>query len=160
MTTRHGALLIFDEVMTGFRVAYGGAQSLYGITPDLTTLGKIIGGGLPVGAYGGRAEIMDAMLPVGQVFQAGTLSGNPLATAAGIATLKVLRDNDPYAELERRSSRLAAGLATPAASAGVPVHVGALRLDDDAVLQRRAGHRLGHRPAVRTRSVTRRISGA
>ncbi|MCX7424741.1 MAG: glutamate-1-semialdehyde 2,1-aminomutase [Planctomycetia bacterium] len=123
VTARHGALLIFDEVMTGFRVAYGGAQSLYGITPDLTTLGKIIGGGLPVGAYGGRAEIMDAMLPVGRVFQAGTLSGNPLATAAGIATLKVLRDGDAYAELERRSSRLASGLAASAAASGVPVHV-------------------------------------
>ena len=87
LTQRHGALLIFDEVMTGFRVAYGGAQSLLGIEPDLTTLGKIIGGGLPVGAYGGRAEIMDHVLPAGKVFQAGTLSGNPLATAAGIATL-------------------------------------------------------------------------
>ena len=86
--------------MTGFRVAYGGAQSLLGIQPDLTTLGKIIGGGLPVGAYGGRAEIMDHVLPAGKVFQAGTLSGNPLATAAGIATLKTLRDTDPYARLE------------------------------------------------------------
>ena len=89
--------------MTGFRVAYGGAQSLFGITPDLTTLGKIIGGGLPVGAYGGRAEIMDHVLPAGKVFQAGTLSGNPLATAAGIATLKVLRDTNPYPRLERLS---------------------------------------------------------
>ena len=87
-TQRHGALLIFDEVMTGFRVAYGGAQQLLGVTPDLTTLGKIVGGGLPVGAYGGRAEIMDHVLPAGKVFQAGTLSGNPLATAAGIATLQ------------------------------------------------------------------------
>ena len=87
-TVRHGALLIFDEVMTGFRVAYGGAQQLFGIRPDLTTLGKIVGGGLPVGAYGGRADIMDHVLPAGQVFQAGTLSGNPLATAAGIATLR------------------------------------------------------------------------
>ncbi len=94
-TQQHGALLIFDEVMTGFRVAYGGAQSLFGITPDLTTLGKIIGGGLPVGAYGGRAEIMNHILPAGKVFQAGTLSGNPLATAAGIATLKILRDQSP-----------------------------------------------------------------
>ena len=92
MTYKHGALLIFDEVMTGFRVAYGGAQSIFDIQPDLTTLGKIIGGGLPVGAYGGRADIMDHVLPAGKVFQAGTLSGNPLATAAGIATLKVLRD--------------------------------------------------------------------
>ncbi|MCE9547777.1 MAG: glutamate-1-semialdehyde 2,1-aminomutase [Planctomycetia bacterium] len=119
-TTRHGALLIFDEVMTGFRVAYGGAQSLYGVTPDLTTLGKIVGGGLPVGAYGGRAEIMDHILPVGKVFQAGTLSGNPLATAAGIATLKLLRDQPPYEELEKLSARLAAGLSEAAQAAGVP----------------------------------------
>ena len=91
--------MIFDEVMTGFRVAYGGAQSLFGIRPDLTTLGKIVGGGLPVGAYGGRADIMDHVLPAGKVFQAGTLSGNPLATAAGIATLKLLRDESPYRAL-------------------------------------------------------------
>ena len=96
LTLRHGALLIFDEVMTGFRVAFGGAQSLLGVKPDLTTLGKIIGGGLPVGAYGGRADIMDHILPAGKVFQAGTLSGNPLAAAAGIATLKILRDTNPY----------------------------------------------------------------
>ena len=108
LTTDNGALLIFDEVMTGFRVAYGGAQSRYGITPDLTTLGKIIGGGLPVGAYGGRTDIMNNILPLGDVFQAGTLSGNPLATAAGIATLKTLRDTDPYPTLEKLSQRLAA----------------------------------------------------
>ena len=100
MTERYGALLIFDEVMTGFRVAYGGAQRSLDIRPDLTTLGKIVGGGLPVGAYGGAAEIMDHVLPAGKVFQAGTLSGNPLATAAGIATLKVLRDSDAYERLE------------------------------------------------------------
>jgi glutamate-1-semialdehyde 2,1-aminomutase len=120
LTDRHGALLIFDEVMTGFRVAYGGAQSLYGIRPDLTTLGKIIGGGLPVGAYGGRADIMDHVLPAGKVFQAGTLSGNPLATAAGIATLKTLRDSNPYPQLERLSARLAAGLDQAATKAGIP----------------------------------------
>ncbi len=119
-TQRHGAVLIFDEVMTGFRVAFGGAQSLFGITPDLTTLGKIVGGGLPVGAYGGRAEIMDHILPVGKVFQAGTLSGNPLATAAGIATLQELRDRPPYARLEQLSARLANGLLTAAREAGVP----------------------------------------
>ena len=96
--------------MTGFRVAYGGAQSLLGIEPDLTTLGKIVGGGLPVAAYGGRAEIMQHVLPAGKVFQAGTLSGNPLATAAGIATLRVLRDENPYAALEQLSERLANGL--------------------------------------------------
>jgi glutamate-1-semialdehyde 2,1-aminomutase len=119
-TERHGALLIFDEVMTGFRVAYGGAQSLLGIKPDLTTLGKIVGGGLPVGAYGGRADIMDRILPAGPVFQAGTLSGNPLATAAGIATLETLRDEQPYAKLEQLGARLAAGLTRAAKEAGVP----------------------------------------
>ncbi len=124
LTRRHGAVLIFDEVMTGFRVAYGGAQSLLGIGPDLTTLGKIIGGGLPVGAYGGRAEIMDHVLPAGKVFQAGTLSGNPLATAAGIATLTILRDTDPYGELERLSARLAAGLDAAATAAGLPHAIG------------------------------------
>ena len=120
LTDRHGALLICDEVMTGFRVAYGGAQSLFGIRPALTTLGKIVGGGLPVGAYGGRAEIMNHILPEGKVFQAGTLSGNPLATAAGIATLQVLRDDPPYARLEERTSALAAGLDAAATAAGVP----------------------------------------
>ena len=124
VTREHGALLIADEVMTGFRVAYGGAQTLLGIEPDLTTLGKIIGGGLPVGAYGGRAEIMDHVLPVGKVFQAGTLSGNPLATAAGIATLKTLRDSSPYPLLDHLSDRLARGLEAAAKQAGVPVHVG------------------------------------
>ena len=118
LTSRHGAVLIFDEVMTVFRVAYGGAQTVFGIRPDLTTLGKIIGGGLPVGAYGGRAEIMDHVLPAGKVFQAGTLSGNPLATAAGIATLEVLRDTNPYPRLEEVSARLADGLRRAADSAG------------------------------------------
>ncbi len=119
MTRQHGALLIADEVMTGFRVAYGGAQSRFDMRPDLTTLGKIIGGGLPVGAYGGRADVMDHVLPVGKVFQAGTLSGNPLATAAGIATLKVLRDTNPYPLLERLSARLARGLQSAAKRAGL-----------------------------------------
>jgi glutamate-1-semialdehyde 2,1-aminomutase len=119
LTARHGALLIFDEVMTGFRVAYGGAQSLFGITPDLTTLGKIVGGGLPLAAYGGRRDIMQHVLPAGPVFQAGTLSGNPLAVAAGIATLQILRDNPPYARLEALSSRLARGLERAAAAAGI-----------------------------------------
>jgi len=120
LTQQHGALLIFDEVMTGFRVAYGGAQSLFDIKPDLTTLGKIVGGGLPVGAYGGRADIMDHVLPAGIVFQAGTLSGNPLATAAGIATLNVLRDPNPYPRLEDLSARLAKGLDDAATAAGIP----------------------------------------
>ena len=120
LTRDHGAVLIFDEVMTGFRVAFGGAQSLNGITPDLTTLGKIVGGGMPIGAYGGRAEIMEQILPAGKVFQAGTLSGNPIATAAGIATLLMLRDEDPYPRLEALSDRLASGLMDAATSAGVP----------------------------------------
>jgi glutamate-1-semialdehyde 2,1-aminomutase len=119
LTKHHGALLIFDEVITGFRVAFGGAQSLLGVTPDLTTLGKIVGGGLPLGAYGGRAEIMDHVLPRGKVFQAGTLSGNPLATAAGNATLRILRDAPPYAELERRSAALADGLDAACTAAGI-----------------------------------------
>ena len=119
-TERHGTLLICDEVMTGFRVAYGGAQSLWGLTPDLTTLGKIVGGGLPVGAYGGRADIMKHVLPAGKVFQAGTLSGNPLATAAGIAMLRLLRDQPPYAALERQSRQLAEGLSNAAHRAGIP----------------------------------------
>src|SRR5271157_3345277 len=110
--------------MTGFRVAYGGAQAVFGIQPDLTTLGKIIGGGLPVGAYGGRADIMDHILPAGKVFQAGTLSGNPLATAAGIATLTVLRDTNPYPLLERLSARLAEGLDAAAKRAGIAHHLG------------------------------------
>ncbi len=124
LTRKHGALLILDEVMTGFRVAYGGAQSVFGMSPDLTTLGKIIGGGLPVGAYGGRAEIMDHMLPAGKVFQAGTLSGNPLATAAGIATLRTLRETNPYPRLQQLSTQLAIGLEEAAKAAGVPATVG------------------------------------
>jgi glutamate-1-semialdehyde 2,1-aminomutase len=124
LTEQHGALLIFDEVMTGFRVAYGGAQSLNGITPDLTTLGKIVGGGLPIGAFAGRADIMDHVLPAGKVFQAGTLSGNPIATAAGIATLQVLRDDPPYDRLERLSGALASWLDEAATAAGVPHTVG------------------------------------
>lgn len=123
LTERYGSLLIFDEVMTGFRVAYGGAQQSLGVLPDLTTLGKIIGGGLPVGAYGGRAEIMRHVLPSGKVFQAGTLSGNPLATAAGIATLETLRDEPPYERLEALSARLAAGLRNAAQAAGLPACV-------------------------------------
>ena len=120
LADEHGALLVFDEVITGFRIAYGGAQERYGVRADLTCLGKIIGGGLPVGAYGGRREIMELMAPLGPVYQAGTLSGNPLAMAAGLAMLRELRDRPPYAELERRSERLAAGLLDAAERAGVP----------------------------------------
>lgn len=120
ITTANGALLIFDEVMTGFRVARGGAQALYGITPDLTTLGKIIGGGLPVGAFGGRADIMDHIAPVGDVYQAGTLSGNPLATVAGLTMLRAL-DDALYERLGAATARLCEGLAERAAAAGIPV---------------------------------------
>ena len=120
LCTKHGALLIFDEVMTGFRVAHGGAQAVLGIKPDITTLGKIIGGGLPVGAYGGRADVMNQIMPAGPVFQAGTLSGNPLAVAAGLATLKMLRDPALYERLEKLSQRLADGLAAAAKTAGIP----------------------------------------
>ncbi len=111
ITTKYGALLIFDEVITGFRLAKGGAQEYFGIKPDLTTLGKIIGGGLPVGAYGGRKEIMEMMAPVGPVYQAGTLSGNPLAMAAGIAMLTMIEETvDLYSEMERKSAKLEAGI--------------------------------------------------
>ncbi|MEK6322962.1 MAG: glutamate-1-semialdehyde 2,1-aminomutase [Acidobacteriota bacterium] len=119
VTARYGALLIFDEVITGFRVAYGGAQELYGVKPDLTCLGKIIGGGLPVGAFGGRADVMERIAPLGPVYQAGTLSGNPLAVTAGLAILKVLKDSNPYEELERRSAKLEHGLRGAAAEAGI-----------------------------------------
>jgi glutamate-1-semialdehyde 2,1-aminomutase len=110
LTSKSGTLLIFDEVMTGFRVAPGGAQQLYGVTPDLTTLGKVIGGGLPVGAYGGRADIMDQIAPVGPVYQAGTLSGNPLAVAAGLATLRALQTGSAYDTLEALGDRLERGI--------------------------------------------------
>ena len=106
-----GALLIFDEVITGFRVARGGAQELFGVLPDLTILGKIVGGGLPLAAFGGRADIMERLAPSGDVYQAGTLSGNPLATAAGLSVLRRLRDPAVYAQLESRGARLEAGLA-------------------------------------------------
>ena len=129
-TNKAGSILIFDEVMSGFRVAKGGAQEYYGITPDVTTLGKVVGGGLPVGAYGGRKEIMDAVTPVGKVYQAGTLSGNPLATAAGIATLAAI-DDDPdfYVKLDRTTTRLADGIQRAASDAGVKVavpHIGGM----------------------------------
>ena len=123
LCTRHGALLIFDEVITGFRVAYGGAQQRYGVRPDLTCLGKIIGGGLPVGAYGGRADLLAHVAPLGAVYQAGTLSGNPLAVAAGLAALKALGAGDPYARLEALGARAERGLREAARQADVPLTV-------------------------------------
>jgi glutamate-1-semialdehyde 2,1-aminomutase len=129
ITEANGSLLIFDEVMTGFRLAPGGAQARFGIAPDLTCFGKIIGGGLPVGAFGGRAEIMDCLAPVGPVYQAGTLSGNPLAMAAGIAALEELKKSDAYDRLEALGQQLELGLRDAAKSAGVPVqfqHMGSM----------------------------------
>jgi glutamate-1-semialdehyde 2,1-aminomutase len=123
LTREHGALLIFDEVISGFRAAYGGAQARYNVTPDLTCLGKIIGGGLPVGAYGGRRDLMKLIAPAGPVYQAGTLSGNPLAVSAGIATLKLLQKPKVYEVLESRGAMLADGLADAAKAAGVPVQI-------------------------------------
>jgi glutamate-1-semialdehyde 2,1-aminomutase len=128
-TQKHGVILIFDEVMTGFRVAYGGAQTRYGITPDLTCFGKVIGGGLPVGAYGGKIELMSQIAPQGSVYQAGTLSGNPLAMIAGIATLKQLKKEGVYESLEQKSARLATGLAAAAQNSGIAArvdHVGSM----------------------------------
>ncbi len=119
ITSKHGALLIFDEVMTGFRVARGGAQELYGVRPDITTLGKIIGGGLPVGAYGASKDLMRHIAPAGSIYQAGTLSGNPLSMIAGIVTLRRLRDKSIYENLERTTVRLCEGLAAAAADAGI-----------------------------------------
>jgi glutamate-1-semialdehyde 2,1-aminomutase len=129
ITEAHGTLLLFDEVMTGFRVAYGGAQELYGVVPDLTALGKVVGGGLPAAAYGASATVMDHVSPVGPIYQAGTLSGNPLAMAAGLTTLRLLRDESPYERLEALSARLAAGLdraATDAKVAHVVQRVGSM----------------------------------
>ncbi|HYG07217.1 MAG TPA: glutamate-1-semialdehyde 2,1-aminomutase [Stenotrophomonas sp.] len=121
LCTRHGALLIFDEVMTGFRVALGGAQAHYGITPDLTTFGKIIGGGMPVGAYGGRRELMSQIAPAGPIYQAGTLSGNPVAMAAGLAMLELVQAPDFHRQLSEATARLCEGLEAAAGEAGVPV---------------------------------------
>ena len=120
ITQQYGALLVFDEVMTGFRVALGGAQERYRVTPDLTSLGKVIGGGLPVGAYGGRRELMEQVAPAGPVYQAGTLSGNPLATVAGNAQLAWLEANDPFARLEELAGKVAHGIAAAVRAAGIP----------------------------------------
>lgn len=121
LTQEHGALLIFDEVMTGFRVALGGAQSLYKVAPDLTTLGKVIGGGMPVGAYAGRREIMQLVAPAGSMYQAGTLSGNPLAMAAGIETLNILKQPGVFDQIVQRTRKLCTGIGEAAQTAGVPV---------------------------------------
>lgn len=129
LTERHGALLIFDEVMTGFRVAWGGAQRRFGITPDLTCLAKAIGGGMPIGAYGGRRDLMEMVAPAGPMYQAGTMSGNPVAVAAGLATLAELAKPGVYEQLEATTRQLCEGLADAAAAAGVPVqinHLGAM----------------------------------
>jgi glutamate-1-semialdehyde 2,1-aminomutase len=119
ITTREGAVLIFDEVMTGFRVAPGGAQERFGVTPDLTCLGKIVGGGMPVGAYGGKREIMSTVAPLGPVYQAGTLSGNPLSVAAGLETLKQIKRDKPHEALEAATTRLCEGLAAHAKTHGI-----------------------------------------
>lgn len=140
ITRENAALLIFDEVITGFRVAPGGAQELYGIMPDLTCLGKIIGGGLPVGAYGGKKEIMERIAPVGDIYQAGTLSGNPLAMAAGLATLKLLQKGTIYSDLENKGERLFNSLKNVMQSAGINVAVnrvgsmGSLFFNDQPVI--------------------------
>lgn len=123
LSRQHGAVSIFDEVMTGFRVHPAGIQGLFGLSPDLTCLGKIVGGGLPIGAFGGRKEIMNRIAPIGDIYQAGTLSGNPLAVAAGLRTLEILRSENPYPRLERISSMLCRGLQQAAASSGIPVQV-------------------------------------
>ena len=126
ITTENGALLTFDEVMTGFRISYGCAQARFGVTPDLTTMGKVIGGGLPVGAYGGRADIMAMVAPSGPMYQAGTLSGNPLAMTAGIQTLELLRQPGTYEKLEASTSRLIAGILAAGKEAGLPICGGSI----------------------------------
>ena len=126
VTKEHGALLVFDEVMTGFRISYGGAQAKFGVTPDLTTMGKVIGGGLPVGAYGGRADIMAMVAPAGPMYQAGTLSGNPLAMTAGIKTLELLQRPGTYERLDAITKRLISGIEDAARDAGLPISAGSI----------------------------------
>jgi glutamate-1-semialdehyde 2,1-aminomutase len=126
LTKEHDALLVFDEVMTGFRISYGGAQARFGVTPDLTTMGQVIGGGLPVGAYGGRAEIMAMVAPAGPMYQAGTLSGNPLAMTAGIKTLELLKQPGSYERLEAITQRLIQGILKAGKDAGLPISGGSI----------------------------------
>ncbi len=148
---RIGALLIFDEVITGFRVAWGGVQEYFGVRADLTALGKVIGGGLPLAAFGGRADVMEKLAPCGNVYQAGTLSGNPLAVSAGLAALDAIRKRDPYAELERRGQRLEEGLLNAAQQNGIPVHVNrvgsmlTLFFTDEPVVNRATSQRVNAR---------------
>jgi len=127
LTTKYGALLVFDEVMTGFRISYGGAQEYFGVTPDVTTMGKVIGGGLPVGAYGGRRDIMEMVAPAGPMYQAGTLSGNPLAMTAGLKTLEKLKGEEAYAQLDRTTEKLINGILGAARDAGHAVCGGHIR---------------------------------
>jgi len=126
LTKENGALLVFDEVMTGFRISYGGAQAHFGVTPDLTTMGKVIGGGLPVGAYGGRREIMEMVAPAGPMYQAGTLSGNPLAMTAGIKTLELLKQPGSYDKLTATTEKLVEGIKEAATAAGLPITAGSV----------------------------------
>jgi glutamate-1-semialdehyde 2,1-aminomutase len=123
ITSEHGALLLFDEVITGFRIAYGGAQSVFGIDPDLTALGKVMGGGFPCAAFGGRRHVMEQLAPIGPVYQAGTLSGNPVAVAAGIAALDLAKDRDPYLALGRTAEALTAGLSAAFGRSGIPATI-------------------------------------
>ena len=151
IATRSGALLIFDEVITGFRLCYGGAQKLFGVAPDLTILGKIIGGGLPVAAYGGPAEIMNRVAPLGNVYQAGTLSGNPLAMRAGIEMLRLCEAAGFYDVLGKRAARLAEGLRSAVAAAGVRGTSAIRGLADDAILCRRSQYAISPMRAAATR---------
>ena len=128
MTIENGSLLVFDEVMTGFRISYGGAQEKFGVTPDLTTLGKVIGGGLPVGAYGGKKEIMSMVAPSGPVYQAGTLSGNPLAMTAGIKTLELLKQDGTYDKLDSTTSRLIEGIIQSAENNGIAINLSLIHI--------------------------------
>ncbi len=153
ITSRNGTVLIFDEVMTGFRLALGGAQELFGVTPDMTCLGKILGGGLPAAAYGGRADIMATVAPEGPVYQAGTLSGNPLAMAAGATALDLLAEPGVYERLEATSARLADGLVPRRGRGRRHRHREPGGLDGDGLLRARSGHRLRQRPDLRHRSL-------